>query len=603
MKRMLLLLAVIGAAVASAHVMDDAVLYFRGMGCTRTEDGQFVDGDARDALTLGGGDAALGGGKRYGYPAGVQWRTERVARPYTGRAQDERVLYLAQPVDWTGPDPQTAEVWPGAVNFSNVLKDSGIGCDYTIFARVRFDREEPYAQSVYHFLDVGYANGNSGAMLSMETGSNGTKYIRCYYGATNDVGKAVPSAFSATSSFSPDEWVDVCLAVNDRTFKLYFCRTNSVIGTATHTMAPDRCGGLTLTRHPFVLLGTEDGTATTRSTITNGVSKVHKWGDAICSPRVSYGQLAIWGRTLTEAEVREVMADGLPEMFRVGVANGKSQEFSPTPRTAVADVTDAWTSFPAALASGQSVTFRFQTPNNAVTNLAEVFRWTATADSAAGRIRVDVNGRTVDTVGVVPGGTACAFVPPGVIDRTTGNELTVTRVDGGAGVVTLDAAALGGSWQVGLEDKRNSPFCAEWLNSPNFYVTDTDWSHLRRVISESPGRTNLVFHFDIPGDLLDRHYRFIHEGAFNKWYQSGDVRDHQGYAISFNGRILDEGNVPDAYAVVRYELPQDLLKERDNVLQWINTGSSTASAAPYYDLDFFRVFVKAPNLGTMLLIR
>ena len=64
MKRMLLLLAVIGAAVASAHVMDDAVLYFRGMGCTRTEDGQFVDGDARDALTLGGGDAALGGGKR-----------------------------------------------------------------------------------------------------------------------------------------------------------------------------------------------------------------------------------------------------------------------------------------------------------------------------------------------------------------------------------------------------------------------------------------------------------------------------------------------------------------------------------------------------------
>lgn len=600
-----LLVAVAACAVASeafAHVMDDAYVNFRSLGCTKSEDGQFTDGDARDSLTLGLGANALGGGKRYGYPEGVLWRTERVVRPYTGVARDERVLYLAQPVNWNDAEPRTAEVWPGAVQFAGLLSNSNISSNYTIFVRVRFDKDAPYGQSTHHFLDVGYSNGNSGSMLSV-VNDGSQRFISCYYGTTNSVGEAKPQSFAESSRFQPNEWLDVCLSVSGRTFNLYTCRTNSTLNVANHIMSASLSGDLKLTRYPFALLGTEDGAAVSKTTITEGVKPSQSWGRGYCAPRMSVNQLAIWGRALSEAEVREVMADGLPETFRVGAANGKTQEFSSTLETATADVTAVWTNFPAALASGKSVTFRFPTPNAATTNLAEVFRWTATADSAAGKLRIDVNGKAVETIDVVPGGTAYAFVKKGVIDRTTGNELTVTRTDGGTGVVTLDSASLGGSWQVGLEDKSSTPFCAEWLNTPSFFVTDTDWSHLRRVVSESANRTNLIFHFDIPKELLDKEYRFVHEGAFNGWYQSGDVRDHQGYRIVFNDRVLDEGNVPNNYTIVNYALPQELLRERDNVLQWVNTGTSSAQAAPYYPVDFFRVFVKPPREGLMLLLR
>ena len=49
------------------------------------------------------------------------------------------------------------------------------------------------------------------------------------------------------------------------------------------------------------------------------------------------------------------------------------------------------------------------------------------------------------------------FVPAAALTVGT-NTLTVTRIDRGTGVVTLDAAALGGGWQVGRRDDDWSDF-------------------------------------------------------------------------------------------------------------------------------------------------
>lgn len=599
--RLLGIAAVLGVASASAHVMDDAVFDFRNMGIDANGDGVFQSGEGREALTLGDPDSGLTGGVLNGTPGNAVWRTERVTHPYTGVSRDERVLYFSHPIDWDDQVPRTATVSPNAIAFQNYLKD--LEGDYAVFARVRFDSGETYCGINQHqFLTFGYGDGNSGVMLCSEGTNDTGRIVRVYYGATNDVGKAAPSSFTHQTKFNANQWIDVCVVARGNTFSCYLSTTNSTLEVQTHTLSAPRVGAYPLTRHPFMILGPEDGRNTLATCITNGVPVSTSFGSRMKTANMSYHHVAVWGRALTGDEVRELMAEGRPEVFRVGSANGKNTEFAADLRTGDADVRGVWTNFPAALAAGDAATFRFEPPNVGYVGVSQVLRWTATAESAVGTLAVTLNGRAVGTLSVQPGRTAACFVPPDCIAAGE-NVLSLARTDTRTGLVTLDALALGGGWQIGKADLQYGEFCAEWLNTPTFRVTDSDWMRLRRAISESANRTNILLRFDVPKDVLKARARLVHSSRFVTWSAGGDTRDHQDYVVTFNDHVLDSGVVPARGTEVAYELPAEWMRERDNVLRWINPGTSSAREAPYYGVDYYRLDVLRPADGTLLILR
>ncbi len=599
--RLMGIAAALGVASASAHVLDDAVFDFRNMGVDANGDGVFQSGEGREALSLGDAASGLTGGVLNGTSGHVVWRTERVVHPYTGVSRDEQVLYFSHPIEWDDQDPQTASISPNAIVFGDYLKD--LKGDYAVFARVRFDSGETYCGINKHqFLTFSYADGNAGVMLYSTGTGDADRSIGVYYGATNAVGNASPRDFTHQTKFRANQWVDVCVVAQGRTFACYVATTNSALEVTTHTMDASRVGSCPPSRHAFMILGPEDGRSTKATSITNGMKVATGWGARTKTANMSYHRVAVWGRALTEDEVREVMAEDRPEVFRVGSANGKSSEFAADRRTGDADVRGVWTNFPAALAAGDAAIFRFEPPNDGYVGVSQALRWTATAASAAGTLTATLNGRAVGTLSVQPGRTAACFVPPGCIAAGE-NVLSLARTDTRAGLVTLDALALGGGWQVGKADLSYWEFCEEWLNTPTFRVTDSNWKNLRRVISESNGRTNILLRFDVPRDVLKARARLVHSSRFVNWSAGIDTRDHQDYVVTLNDHVLDSGVVPASGTEVSYELPAEWVRERDNVLRWINPGTSSVSAAPYYGVDYYRLDVLRPEDGTLLILR
>ena len=249
---------------------------------------------------------------------------------------------------------------------------------------------------------------------------------------------------------------------------------------------------------------------------------------------------------------------------------------------------------PSALAAGGSQTFAFQLKDKSNSAQSQVFRWIATSDSASGIIRVTVNGKTGPTGIVRPGERTRIFLD-GSFFRAGANELTVTRVDAGAQPLRFDAAVLGGSWTVGLQDRSFSEFAHEGSPTANYWTLDGNWKSVRRaLLGSGSGNTNQVWHFSLPDDLAGRYVGRLTCGVV------GNSAADTELSISYDG-------VEFAYKVKPVtgdEFVRDL--DASDLAQGVHRISLVNGKGPsgnYWGPDFVRLDLIAPPNGTMLILR
>lgn len=424
----------------------DARWYFRGAKGSSDVNGGYTN--IVNALQAGGSKAGVPDGATpadrrfsgYGENSNCVIRTMDVVSPFSGRTlKSRKVIDFRQCVRTAGGDklcrPSVKRVRiPGC--YTNMHET-------TILARLRMDSYAADEHSTQQaFLDLGYSWGNeSGTSLSFkETDSGSDNFsVAAYHGSNVDNFKGMLS--NERCRIRKGKWIDFALTVKGRENRLYYQVEDgdfySELQNADIVKSKD-------TRVQCLNLGTNfcgEGDPSTSETAASNVSAF----------RGQIQQLAIWDRALSLEEVKQCFREDCgdaDDALKLGVVNGSGAEFAGSATTVDAGSVDAWLSMTNALAkAGDALTVRFDLPS-ARAFLPRTFRFSPTQNAPAGAtLAVRLNGYLVDdALAVVAGKTAAVAVPP-VIFKAAGNTLVITRTDGEAGYVGIDAVSVtaGGS--------------------------------------------------------------------------------------------------------------------------------------------------------------
>ena len=385
----------------------------------------------------------------------LAFTNELVRMPMRGLARELPALYLPQKMVITNEVTGAGYMRSNAFKLNNVF--NGYTDKYSFIVRFRPDAGRPSSRDFSWILNIGYG-GNSGMLMGL-AGAGETRAVRLL------TSKASWGLGSVTNT----AWTEVGVAVDGTNFAWVVSSTtgnNETQGNIQHltTRYGEKVGnnkGVSTQPSGSLVVGTESPT-TDLIAITNTPTVqwvAHNAGKAF---RGSIQQIAFWKRALTLDELREALAWPNPDVLKIGVQDDSSSEFAAPGSAAAASMDDRAWNVPSALAAGGSQTFAFQLKDKSNSAQSQVFRWIATSDSASGIIRVTVNGKTGPTGIVRPGERTRIFLD-GSFFRAGANELTVTRVDAGAQPLRFDAAVLGGSWTVGLQDRSYNEFAGIFL--------------------------------------------------------------------------------------------------------------------------------------------
>ena len=250
------------------------------------------------------------------------------------------------------------------------------------------------------------------------------------------------------------------------------------------------------------------------------------------------------------------------------------------------------------LAVGASVSFKFPIEAGCDDGRAQIFRWKTTSDSAAGLLGVAVNGKSLGACPIETGATQSWFVPAAALAVGT-NTLTVTRIDGGTGVVTLDAASLGGGWQVGRRDDDWTDFGHEGPVRDEYHVVDGNMRHVPRLMLHTGAgdrtKSREWWHAVMPRSLAGEYDWILH-------FRTGPDGGGTGtlLCIDLNGERLAAQDAPGTKTDHPFAIPRKLLKAGENVFSFLN---DTQSGADCISIDSVWLEPLAPFNGTFLIVR
>jgi hypothetical protein len=316
--------------------------------------------------------------------------------------------------------------------------------------------------------------------------------------------------------------------------------------------------------------------------------------------RGSIQQFACWKRTLSEQEILAAFGWPRAETWRVGVENDATTELSAdTAPEGGFDVDgELWPVQNGGLTNGVSVSFKFPIEAGYDDGRAQIFRWKTTSDSAAGLLGVAVNGKSLGKRQIKAGETQSWFVPAAALTVGT-NTLTVTRIDSGTGVVTLDAAVLGGGWQVGRRDDDWTDFGHEGAVSNEYHVVDGNMRHVPRAMpytgSSDHTKSRELWHAVMPRSLAGEYDWILH---FRTGPEGGGTGTR--LCIDLNGERLATKDAPGTKKDHPFAIPRELLKAGENVFSFLN---DTQSGTAYISIDSVWLEPVAPRNGTFLMVR
>ena len=209
-----------------------------------------------------------------------------------------------------------------------------------------------------------------------------------------------------------------------------------------------------------------------------------------------------------------------------------------------------------------------------------------------------VNGKSIGKRPIKPGATQSWFVRAAAL-RVGTNTLTVTRIDSGTGVVTLDAAALGGGWQVGRRDDDWTDFGHEGAVSNEYHVVDGNMRHVpRAMLHTGTGdrtKSRELWHAVMPRSLAGEYDWILH-------FRTGPNQGGTGtrLCIDLNGERLATKDAPGTKTDHTFAIPRELLKAGENVFSFLN---DTQSGTDSISIDSVWLEPVAPFDGTLLRVR
>ena len=573
----------------SEDVFADAYIWMRGMAVDMNSNhvldvGEITNSLNTVALTTGSYGAA-------GHKPVIS--NEFVRLPGRGVGRQMQTLYFPQDVVWTNETQTLGYVTPCSVTCGTPLKD--FDSHYTWIVRFRPDFSPPLLSSQW-LLGFGYGSSR-GMMFGLAETSTERRTLRVY--TLND-------------SWNPGEnfvisngcgWVDFAVTVDGQKVTAYLVKDGlttpdgdtdiGLLKRASRTYADS----VNLVPNPgsFLRFGTESP--------QNGTYKMpapSSGNNHYKCFRGSIQQFACWKRTLSEQEILAALGWPRAETWRVGVENDATTELSAdTAPEGGFDVDgELWPVPNGGLTNGASVSFKFPVEAGYDDGRAQIFRWKTTSDSAAGLLGVAVNGKSLGKRQIKAGATQSWFVPAAALTVGT-NTLTVTRIDGGAGVVKLDAAALGGGWQVGRRDDDWTDFGHEGAVSNEYHVVDGNMRHVPRAMpctgTGDHTKSRELWHAVMPRSLAGEYDWILH---FRTGPEGGGTGTR--LCIDLNGERLATKDAPGTKTDHPFAIPRELLKAGENVFSFLN---DTQSGTAYISIDSVWLEPVAPEVGTIFMLR
>ena len=302
------------------------------------------------------------------------------------------------------------------------------------FFRFRFDGYMNPTNRLAELGSVGYDWTNSRGVGIQIKGPEDGFYLAAHCGRSG-LDFALPAG---ANPLKVGEWVDLVYTISNCWCRLYVQSETSPF----HAFAAQNGGS------------GASGSGTTSTTLHLGAAN-----NASAYQSESYSgfrglvhQVAVWQRVLSEEEVRQAMAWPKPDLFRLGAANGKSEEFVGNGDAfTVLDNAAFAGAKPVIAASGDTYTVKFDvSADEAAKN--QILRFAATADSVPAVLSLSLNGqepffydvdyKEVRNLSIVPGGIA-EFGVSSEFLKEGENTLVLKRIDNEDGILGLDAVSLG----------------------------------------------------------------------------------------------------------------------------------------------------------------
>ena len=592
MKKILMAVAAMAAACAFGGVYDDCVYLFEG-GLDANGNGLFSTGEIRDELHANPSHAN-NGAVVSGYSDCAIFRNEPVPYQSAGiSTQNVQCLYMPQTVKVSGTTTNYFPVWY-AMPF---LRDYCTTNVYSAVFRVRADYD-PLSKGGW-MMNFGYTKNDiavgQGWLLGLIWDKTAQAF-RLNSHAPGSSGKSWGDANIPTNT-----WIDIGVVVTGnvvRAYRAYTGRGSPSSGTtasldaftahsATFKSSAGVAPNLTMLRENIRFGGQAfNSTAKNYSSVTDDNLKKYFAG--------SVRRMAFWNRALTEEEVREAFGRPRPDIVRIGAANGNADEFaSDAAATATVDAFGAWRDFSASLRAGDARNVTFPLSANE-SDLPQLLRIKTLAGGGSGTLRVSLNGTTVTSRPIVAGQTFVTILPARAF-VTGANTLTLTRTDANGTAITIDALAVGGSWQVGKNDRKTDEFTyGVPLSSYDTYVNAFAWNRAANAKETGTSALNLYV------TVLEEAARYgLHFETRTRNTYALTTTPNTKLTVSVNGVTKKEltglgGSVWEDIAL-DFE-PGELPVGVNNIRFSITDGGC-------YYFDYHRFQLVPPSDGTYLIVR
>ena len=568
-------------------------VFSRPGGLDANGNGLFSTGELRDELHANPSHAN-NGAVVSGYSDCAIFRNEPVPYQSAGiSTQNVQCLYMPQTVKVSGTTTNYFPVWY-AMPF---LRDYCTTNVYSAVFRVRADYD-PLSKGGW-MMNFGYTKNDiaagQGWLLGLIWDKNAQAF-RLNSHAPGSSGKSWGDANIPTNT-----WIDIGVVVTGnvvRAYRAYTGRGSPSSGTtagldaftahsATFKDSAGVAPNLTMLRENIRFGGQAfNSTAKDYSSVTDDNLKKYFAG--------SVRRMAFWNRALTEQEVREAFGRPRPDIVRVGAANGNADEFaSDAAATATVDAFGTWRDFSASLRAGDTRNVTFPLSANE-SDLPQLLRIKTLAGGGSGTLRVSLNGTTVASRPIVAGQPFVTILPARAF-VTGANTLTLTRTDANGTAIAIDALAVGGSWQVGKNDRKTDEFTyGVPLSSYDTYVNTFAWN--RAANAKETGTSALNLYVTVPEEVA--RYGLHFETRTRNTYALTTTPNTK-LTVSVNGVTKKEltglgGSVWEDIAL-EFE-PGELPVGVNNIRFSITDGGC-------YYFDYHRFQLVPPSDGTYLIVR
>ena len=593
----LLLVCIAVSSFVRGDVWRDCTAWYMG-GTDKDNDGVFEDGELTDIRHAAIADSPThGGGIRINDERnyGASNRIETVVSATSGRTfPNQRVIYLAQ-IPGT-----TSNGKPGVREQDVELPFAATTNEYTVLLRFRMDESQPAMKEYVSVLDCGYKGGNLRKSFYVRYYPKDEKFgflwnngsnLKVFDSPTNDVCRSLR-----------ETWVEMAVSMNKGTMRM---------GVKAPGME-EFVWGSDSDSHSF----TEGNDIPHNNKIYFGCCQGYGGVSSETFPvRGSVQLMAYWERVLSDNEVVEAFGMGnledsslySPSILAVGEGRSGSDVFTGATTNDVTEINPDLQDvalFPSGIEAGRTISIPFKVLDTC-TNLPQLVRLAAAADSATGSITIKIDGTALRPVSLLPGGEVSRRAVSELFTEGL-HTLTITRTDGGSGLVKLSKVEISGSWRVGWVNNSNPEMGGDVTTAKGTKTYDVielssnRWLTVRSSISRT---RYLAMYADVDAhDAATRTFKFKTR-PYSYRNESFDLVLKVNGEERFRRLCLKDDKVIRP-SNIEVELPPGTLMGGRNEFLWkTELNADYTAEQTWMMLDYFALEVGKDPVGLNIIIR